>query len=215
MKKKNDFAAFIAKNWFYYVLWLVLVIFAWEGIFSFITKPKKEESVFLFFGVEEVQTDTIYSELKVVKPEYVKTIDITARSSRTEGFDSLFATRGIQNGDVFVLPESFCEQSVMQSCFYPMDPNVVKELFGENVDCGKATVDNKVYGIKIYDKETNKGRAEEYFTYLYTDNDGVKQTVGDYYLFFGKKSLHLGILSDSKFDGALILAQAIWNKGAE
>ena len=213
MKKKFDLAAFISKNWLIYLLWIVVVVFAWEGIFQFLTKYKDEESVYCFFGVEKISTDAIYDDLKSAKPEYVKNIDITARSSRTEGFDIVFSTDGIEHGDVFVLPDSFCETSMMQYCFYPMDISVVKELFGEDADCGKAVVGDKVYGIKVYDKETDTAIASEYFDYTYTDREGVKQAVGDYYLFFGKKSLHLGKISGSDADGAIVFAKVIFGKG--
>ena len=214
MKKRFDFAAFIARNWFFYVLWIVIVVFAWEGIFAYLTKYKDEESVYCFFGVENVSTDALYDDLNRAKPEYVKNVDITARSSRTDGFDLLFYTDGRQNGDVFVLPDSFCEPSTMRSCFYPMDRSVVEELFGKETDCGIAVIEDKVYGIKVYDKNTDTAIASEYFDYAYTDSDGVKQAVGDYYLFFGKNSLHLGRLSGSKLDGAIVFAKVILESGA-
>ena len=214
MKKKSDPGAFIARNWYFYVLWIVVVVFAWEGIFQFLTKYKDEESVYCFFGAERVTTDAVSGDFNALKPEYVKNVDITARSSRTEGFELLFSTDGVRHGDLFVLPEAFCDESTMRSYFYPMDPSVVKEVFGEGADTGIAVAGDKVYGIKVYDKETDTAIASEYFDYTYTDSDGAKRAVGDYYLFFGKKSLHLGKISGSEADGAIVFAQAILGKGA-
>ena len=211
MKKKFDLSAFSVGNWWYYVLFLLLVIFVWECVFSIITKPKDEESIYLFFGVENARTEDMYADLDSVKPEYVKYIDITSYSARISSFDALFVTRGQSQSDIFVLPESYCEPSVMRSTFYPMDLSVVKEVFGEDVECDKATYAGKVYGVKMYDKETNTGRASEYFVYTYSDDNGAEQSLGDYYLFFGKKSLHLGKLSGGELNGALVLAQAVWN----
>lgn len=215
MKNKFDFSAFFAKNWFYYVLWILLVILAWEGVFSFITKPKKEESVYFFFGVEKAQIDVMYEDLEKAKPEYIRNIDISAYSTRQTGFDSLFTTRGVLNTDVFILPESYCEPSFMKALFYPMDPTIIKEVFGENAEYEKAAYEDDIYGVKIYDKETDVGKAMAYFDYTFIGDNGERQSVGDYYLFFSRKSLHLGQISGSDMDGALILAQAIWNKGIE
>ena len=215
MKKKFDFSSYIAKYWWYFALWMLFVILIWVIVFSFITKPKKEESIYLFFGVEKAQTDLMYEDFKNDKPEYVKNIDITVFSTRTDAFDSLFATRGLLNTDVFVLPETYCEPSAMKALFYPVDRSVMKELFGEDVEFDKAAYEDKVYGIKLYDKETDVGKATSYFTYTYYDDAGVKQAVGNYYLFFSKESLHLGGLSGSEADGAIVLAQAILNKAAE
>ena len=191
-----------------------MVIIVWESIFSFITKPKDGESVYFFFGVEYARTDDMYVDFDKVKPTYVKHIDITYYSTRMTAFDSVFVIRGQSQADIFVLPESYCEPTMMKSVFYPMDLSVVKEIFGEDVECDKATCDGKVYGLKIYDKETDTGKAKEYFTYTYFE-DGVEQAVGDYYIFFGKNSLHLGKLSGSELNGALVLAQAVLDKKAE
>ncbi len=210
MNKKFDLLSFLAKNWWYYVLWALLVIFVWEIAFTIITKPKDEESVYLFFGVESARTDEMNAYLQAVKPDYVKHIDVTAYSTATKGFDYLFATRGQLQTDIFVLPESYCDPSVMTSTFYPMDISAVKEIFGEDAQCDKAVFEGKAYGVKIYDKNTDTGKGTTYLNYTYTDNSGVKTAAGDYYLFFGKKSLHLGKLSGGSFSGALVIAQAIW-----
>ena len=212
MNKKFDLLSFLAKYWWYYVLWTLLVIFVWEIAFTIITQPKEKESVYLFLGVEDAKADEMYAHLEAAKPDYVRHLDITAYSTRITGFDYLFVTRGQLQTDIFVLPESYCDPFVMTSTFYPMDLNTVKELFGDDADCDKAVYDGKAYGVKIYDKVANVGRATTYLTYTYTDNNGGNQAVGDYYLFFGKKSVHLGKLTGSDNNGALILAQAIWNK---
>ena len=211
MKKKFDLPSFLGKYWFYYLLWLVLVVFAWEWAFAFLTKPKEEESVYLFFGVENARTDQMYTDLISVKPDYVRNLDLTWYSTRTESFNTLFVTRIQSEADVFVLPEQYCEPATMNYLFYPMDTSVVKELFGEDAEYAETTYEGKVYGVKIYDKNTATGRATTYLTYTY-QSDGVDQAVGNYYLFFNRKSKHLGKLSGSTLDGALILAQAIWNK---
>ena len=215
MKKKIDLLAFLGRNWFYYVLWLIIAVFAWEWVFAYLTKPKEEESVYLFFGVENVLTDEAHSALDSKKPEYVRNLDITFYSTRSDSFDVLFATRIQTEADVFVLPEEYCEPSAMRYLFYPMDLSEVKEIFGEDAECGAAVCEDKAYGVKIYDKETGVGKAANYLTYTYLDENGEKKAVGDYYLFFNKKSLHLGKLSKSELDGALVLASAIWNDKAE
>ena len=214
MKKKFDFPAFFARRWWYYALWLVLMIFAWEAVFSFLTKPNKKESIYFFCGVENAKTDVMYADFGSIKPEYVKNVDIYACSVRVDAFDSVFITRGRTEGDIFILPDTYCEEKTMQACFYPMDRSFIKELFGDDAECGKALYGEKAYGVKIYDKETDEGKAAEYFTYTYVDQNGKKQAVGDYYLFFNKKSLHLGKLTGGDRDGALKLAQAVFNKRA-
>ena len=95
-----------------------------------------------------------------------------------------------------------------------MDLSDVKEIFGEDAECGAAIYEDKAYGVKIYDKETDVGRASRYLTYTYVGENGERQAVGDYYLFFNKKSMHLGKLSGSDLDGALVLALAVWNEKA-
>lgn len=215
MKKKFDFPAFFSRTWWYYALWLMLMIFAWEAVFTFITKPNEKESVYLFCGVENAKTGVMYADLEKIKPEYVKNVDVYACSVRVDAFDSVFITRGRTEGDIFILPDTYCEEKTMKACFYPMDSSFVEEIFGEDAECGKALCDGKAYGVKIYDKETDNGKAKAYFTYTYFDSNGEKQAVGDYYLFFNKKSLHLGKLTDSDRDGALKLAQAVFNKQAE
>ena len=117
MKKKFDLSTFIVKNWWYYGLLLLLVIIVWESIFSFITKPKDGESVYFFFGVEYARTDDMYVDFDKVKPTYVKHIDITYYSTRMTAFDSVFVIRGQSQADIFVLPESYCEPTMMKSVF--------------------------------------------------------------------------------------------------
>ena len=215
MKKKFDLSAFIAHNWWYYVLWLVLVVVGFEAVFSFLTRPKDEESVYFFCGVEGARTDDIYADLEKIKPEYVKNIEVYAVSSRIDSFDSLFITRGQTSADIYVLPDSYCQENFMQAYFYPMDMTQIKAIFGEDADAGLTVYDGVAYGVKIYDAKTSEAKGPAYFTYTYVGEDGEKHSVGDYYIFFNKKSMHLGELTGSSLDGAVRLAQAVYNGKAE
>lgn len=213
MKKRCDFSTFFARNWVYFVLWLLAVILVWGIVFTFLNKPKKEESISLFFSVEKADTEAMNADFKTEKTKYLRNLEISAYSSRMEGFDTLLATRG-RDADLLILPETYCEPSAMKALFYPMDHEMLKTVFGEEAECGKAECDGTIYGVKIYDKASNSGKAAAYFTFTYHDEGGLKSE-GDYYLFFNKKSLHLGELSGSSLDGALSIASIIWNKESE
>ena len=199
MKKNNKLSEYLVKHWHFYVIWLVLVLFVWELLFATITAPKKEKTVRIFIAAFEVDDTALKERLSTDKSDYLKNVDIYALSPALPQFYTLFETHGLLDSDVLILPENvYTEGDYFTQFARIIDKEYFAGFYSGAVYLEK---DGKAYGIKVFDGITKTGIAEDYVSYTY---ENFKNE--DYFLFFNKRSLHTGKLSESELDGAIKLA---------
>ena len=177
----------IAKHWYLYLIWIVLVTLTWDMVFAFLTKVPKEEKVEIFVGDLNDDWDALEQRCEEHMPEYLKKVNIRRYVTSQMQFSEMLQVQG-SVADLFILPESKVEEAKMY--YLPLDTEKVQDTFG---DVEFYELEGSLRGIKI-----NCGETTE-----------------DYYLVFGNISMHLGEWNDSDMEGALELAEVILDYGNE
>lgn len=153
-----------------YLLWLVASTILWLWIFTFLTDAPAAKKVTLYADVPALAEPGLSVALEEHMPEGIRMI-------RAHAFDYfMFGDPRTGGGDLYVLPVSAF--AAYRSILAPIDPPEGADCY---VDGGAA------YGVKVYDAATGEGAALDYIRYT-----GKDLPAEDYYLFFGKDSLHTG-----------------------
>ena len=173
----------IAKHWYLYLIWIILVILTWDMVFAFLTKVPKEEKVEIFVGELDDDWDKLEQLCKDNMPKYLKKVNIRRYTTSQMQFSEMLQIQG-SVADLFILPESKVEEAKMY--YLPLDTEKVQDTFG---DVAFYELEENILGIKI-----NCGETTE-----------------DYYLVFSNISMHLGEWNDSDMEGALEFAEVILN----
>lgn len=192
----------IGKDIWAYIIFIIAVTFVWNMVFDSLTGIKSEEKVSVFIGSQSSgfeKTDTLNDESR---PEYLKIVEVNAYSVEDYMFSTILNVSGYEKGDILILPESLARDEVCTKYF----AEISEAYQAQFNNLGFCHVEDKVYGIKIHDKENHESLI-----------DGIDYGEGEkeenYYLFFNKKSLHLSDLSDeskkSEMDGAIIVARRL------
>lgn len=189
----------ISKNLWAYIAWIVSAILFWLWLLGFLTRVKPEERVNVFIGSYSNSFEK-YDELNEKRPENLKKIVVSAYSVTSLNFNVYLSVFGYNEGDIIILPESRVTDKSSTSHFSEISVNYQTELN----NLGLYEVGDKVYGLKIHDKQSNES--------LITCLD-YGETGEDFYLFFNKKSRHIGDLSGSgtygEADGAIKVAKEL------
>ncbi len=121
-----------------FVLWALLSAIFWSWIFTFVTDTSPEKKVSVYCYVPEISDAELAAKLEEDKPEGIKMIKV-------HSFEYvMFNVDYIENGDIFVLPESL----ISEYDELLLDPEG---------------------GIKIYDSESGSGSADSYIGYAGED----------------------------------------------
>ena len=202
MKKRFVLSTHLSKTWYAYLLWLILAIILWAWLFSVKTAYKEDETVYIFFGTYTCDESGMKDRLYVDKPDKIKNIVVYNVAPNDEYFDVFYQTRCLTEADIIVLPESKCDKNSYKSNFCPLDTEYIESYLG---NCEYSERDGVKYGIKVFDKESLFGVATGYIDYT------ARKDAEDYYLFFNKKSLHLGELRLRITNGAIVIAKNLFN----
>lgn len=210
----------IGKDIWAYIVCIMAAIVIWSWVFGMITKIKPEEKVSVFIGSYSISFDK-YEELNEGRPEYLKTVEVNAYSLNNNMFGQLLQIFGYEYGDILILPEDMIEEKSCAALFAEISVGYQAVFDGvEGKDLNYYTnTDEKVYGIKIFDKNNPTQKVIECLDYGYREpqegQEGSTQTteLKDYYLLFNKKSVHLSDLSDStkvsEMNGAIEVAKRL------
>lgn len=153
-----------------YLLWLVVSSLFWLWIFGFLTDAPAEKKVTLYADVPALAEPDLSVALERELPDGIRMI-------RAHSFDYfMFGEPESAGGDLYLLPVSAF--AAYRDVLAPIAPAEEENLFYDG---------GLPYGVKVYDAATGSGAALQYIRY--TDEDAPAE---DYYLFFGKDSLHTG-----------------------
>ena len=153
-----------------YLLWLVASTILWLWIFTFLTDAPAAKKVTLYADVPGLAEPGLSVALEESMPAGITMI-------RAHAFDYfMFGDPRTGGGDLYVLPVSaFAEYRGILS---PINPPEGTDCFYDG---------DTAYGVKVYDAASCEGAALDYIRYT-----GEELPAEDYYLFFGKDSLHTG-----------------------
>lgn len=182
MKRRSGF--FSALGSFFgrlpkYLLWLVVSTLLWLWIFSFLTDAPAAKKVTLYANVPAMEDPALSIALEESMPEGIQMI-------RAHSFDYfMFGDPKTAGGDIYILPESALEQ--YREILAPLDGSQWQN----------ACLVGTAYGVKVYDAESGSGAAMQYIRYTAEGFPGE-----DYYLCFGKDSLHAGAQDTAAYAAA-------------
>ena len=148
------------------LFWLMMTVFFWSWIFTFLTDAPREEKIVLFVECDVPDATYIAAKLEEVPSEVIRLAQVRPFSY------SMMSSEDIRSSDLYIVSESgFQEYS---EWFMPLPENALN--LGESF-----LFENKPYGVKVYDAQTKSG--------ILTDFIGYEDE--NYYLAFGNQSLHI------------------------
>ena len=191
----------IGKHAWVYLTWMLAVCVFWSWLFGILTRVPTEEKISIFIGSYSREF-TQYDELSASRPEYIREVDLNIHLITEQNFSAFLTAFGTEEADILILPESKLEQEVPQALY----ASISSEYCAELPNLGLFEVNDKIYGLRIHDKNTH----ESLISCL---DFGEADKEEDYYLLFNRKSLHLGDLSPSlgysDRNGAIVIAKRL------
>ena len=166
-----------------YVLWLLIAVFLWGFVFTRLTDVAPERKVTVFVDAYAVEDAALAAELEKYAPEGIKMVKVHPFSY------AMFQTSTLRSADVFIVKASDMEQ--YRPDLRPMEPWADGTYY---------RADGEVWGLRVYDASSGTGAAERFIRYAVPDEAPV-----DYYLCFGKESLH----AETAEDAAYRIAEAL------
>jgi hypothetical protein len=164
---------------------------------------KPGEKIGIFLG-----TYGIYQSVaeEIEKPQGIEEIEIFDANINEDYYFVIFSAYASNNDfDFSIINEKQFRESDIQY-YQSLNKDLLTEYFGETE---YFTLNDNIYGIKIYDGETGEGILSDYVSYCTND------VAEDYYLFFHKNSIHIGGLNNSADDKAIQLIQNLIEKYTE
>lgn len=195
----NKFFSNLSLKWYKYLVAFIVSIILWVIVVDIVIAPKKNERIEIFIGSYGVSSEINEA---VEKPSYIEELVFTDVMIGESYYFILFSSyASSEDVDLFIVKESQFRESDIQY-YQKLSSEDIEKNFGV---FEYFTVNDDIYGIKIYDSKTKTGLLSDYIKYI---EDGEKEE--DYYLFFSKHSIHLGELNDSQYDGVIqILKQLL------
>lgn len=198
----------IGKDIWAYLAVILAVIFVWSWVYNVLTQIKTEEKVSVFIGTYSASFEKT-KELNEVRPSYLKTVEVNAYTLNDGRFGTYLSVFGYETGDILILPESKVTAESCAGIFAEISA-AYQAVFAEYKVDGESLGfygEDKVYGIKVYDKDSRKSLIS-CLNYVY---EGKEEE--NFYLFFNKKSVHLSDLTDeskrSEMNGAIDIAKRL------
>lgn len=153
------------------ILWLMLSIFLWGFVFNLITDAPAAQKITLCVDAETPGA----TQLAVLLEEK---LDGKVRMVKVRPFSyAMFDSGTLTGADLFIVPASHAE--IYQEWF--------SHLPEEFRDQGLSLeIDGVTYGIRAYNAAVGTGIAKDCIQYVSLDAEKE-----DFYLFFGKESVHL------------------------
>ena len=152
------------------ILWMMLSILLWGFVFNLITDAPPAEKITLCVDAETPGATKLAVQLE-------ETLDGKVRMVKVRPFDyAMFDSGTLTGADLFIVPASHVE--TYQEWFSPL-PEELRDQ-GLPLEIG-----GTVYGVRAYNAAAGTGIAKDCIQY--GEPKGEKE---DYYLFFGKNSVH-------------------------
>lgn len=166
-----------------YVLWALIAVFLCAFACSRATDTTPANKVTVMIDAPAADEAALTAALAAAKPEGLRMVKVHTFSY------AFMETRSLQGADIFIVPASKAAQYLPD--FQPLPPGLEGTYY---------TADGEIWGVRVYDAAALRGCADTYIQYTAPGADAE-----DYYLFFGKGSLHAG----AQDDAACVIARAL------
>lgn len=153
------------------LLWLMLSIFLWSFVFNILTDTAPENKIVLFADAPLTDDTGLAVLLEEVVEAPVEMVQVRSFSY------AMMDSREIENADLYIVSADQVE--TYREWFAPLPDEL------QNRD-GLLALDGVPYGVKVFDAAAGKGVAAGHIAYAWPGREDV-----DYYLFFGRSSLHV------------------------
>ena len=161
-----------------YILWALIAVFLCAFAAMRVTDVPAAEKLTVMIDAPAVDEAALAAALDDAKPAGIRLLQVRSFSY------AFMETRSLHAADVFIVPASKAAQYLPD--FQPLPSG----LDGTPYDAGGDT-----WGLRVYDAAAQRGCADAMIRY---------DPAEDYYLFFGKESMHTGTTDDA----AVRIAQA-------
>ena len=146
-----------------YILWTLLCVFLWGGIFTMLTDTKPDRKLSLYVSASDIDETELAAKMEEgVLPDGIRMVKVHPFSY------ALFDSNDIMTADLYVVKDSEVQQ-------YRDSFGVLPEGLTGDIDLGSG-----IEGILVYDCVSGKGVYDTLIRY----------SSENYYLFFGAGSLH-------------------------
>ena len=173
------------------ILWLMVSIILWGFVFNLITDAPPSQKITLCVDAETPGA----TSLAVLMEEK---LEGSVRMVKVRPFDyAMFDSGTLTGADLLIVPASHVE--TYQSWFAP----IPSELLTED---GLLEIEGIPYGIPAYEADTDRGAAAGYIQYNVPGREAE-----DYYLFFGKESVHLSENEKAADNAAVDAARCLFD----
>ena len=196
----RNFIKHFAEKWLRYLIALILIFIFWLVIIDTLVAVKPEHKLGIFIGAFGISPKL---EECIEKPNEIEEIEILDVNINEDYYFVIFSAYASSGDfDFSIINEQQFRESDIQY-YLVLDEQKLINYFGEQE---YYCVNDQIYGIKIYDGKTQTGILSDAIIY------GLEGQTDDYYLFFHKKSTHLGDLNSSADDKAIQTIKNILNK---
>ena len=161
-----------------FVLWLLIAVFLCAFVAMRVTEVPAAEKLVVMVDAPALDAEGLAAALEPSKPEGIRLVQVRSFSY------AFMESRSLQSADVFIVPASQAAEYL---------PDLLPLPSG--LDGTRYSADGVDWGLRVYDAAAGQGSADTYIQYASED----------YYLFFGKASLHAG----TQDDAACALARAL------
>ncbi len=194
----NKFFGKIKEWWYLYLAFLILIPIGVSYLTYVVNLPRNEETISIFIASCSTNVKELRAELEEEKPQYLRQISIKSYVYDDKDFSQYYNYFGCQDVDIVVLPESKISSGTVLSNYKKLDASLESDAASYYYPEGSSSA----YGKLIH----KKGEENGLITYKDDNHDE------DYYLFYGKNSLHLGEMSGTNWNTALTFAEIIEGK---
>lgn len=199
-KNKGKLEQHLSRYWYLYLLFVLVSSIIWSMAVVFYTKDKKKEIVSIWVASYDANVSELTNKLEDNKPDYLKHVRLTFFNRDSQLLSLAYNSMAVSY-DMVVLPETFSGKVALARTYSILDADYLEQSI-PSIEYYE-TNDNK-YGIKIYDKNTEDNSL---ITYA---KDGFEKE--NYYVFLNKKSLHMGEINKSQYDGGIQVLKTLLDK---
>lgn len=183
----------LLRYWYIYLLLIVSSAIGTIYYCDFINRPKNEETINLFIASYTQKVEPIYDYLKEKSPSYLREINITLTNPKSADFGYFMVNKGLNKADIFVLPESYLFDDLLNNQFALLNEEVINTYISYIPDSSN-------HGVLLHNIGDNDNSLLQFKSEQYSDEK--------FYIFYRVNSLHIGALNPkSKVDTALLFTK--------
>lgn len=184
--------------WYVYVLLIAAASLGTIYYCDFINRPQEEKTISLFISSYSLNNNKLYDFLKEKSPSYLREINISFVNPKSADFEYQIVNKGLNKADIFILPQSYVFDNLVEKQFAPLNKDVLNSYFTYETDSyGKGIVMHKI--------GQNDNDLYTFVNNSYPDEE--------YYLYYRVNSIHIKGLTDTKCDTALMFTKELLNYG--